>query len=599
MTRSVQVVVSIVALLAAGVSAWADAWTDSVRARCEAILLAASDDGGLARAIAEATELADLVAGWASPTQLAAVGWSEGTVQVLQTGERARLGGLGAVGRTPEFAVELGLLVEAANDAPGVMRLAQALAETRARDVARYPRLAAAVCVVHDRRWTRQINENRVTAPDGLEVFDYFVRNARSMQNDLASMPSLLLVHVVSVTESIDQLEWALRTYGRHPSPGRRFFEIRYDTDAFRRGAVKRVTAAGNYRIESIKAHGGVCADQAYFAESVGKAAGIPSCYVYASGADYAHAWIGYLQTRPRVGWDFNEGRYRDYQNIRGNVRCPQLRRVVSDGHVGLLGGLMRASADDVRGAMGASLAARRMLARGRGFEAPASVEGVSMRGTLREARTGGIADRLGLLRAALTRCAFVPNAWLAVAEFARAGEMSSRQLDEWAQALDRMCGSAYADFSYDVLGMLIGSESDPQARHRMWEWAFNRYRSRPDLASGVRLQQGRMWEGAGRRDHAWAAYEDVVTRFLNDGPMSVAALQAMRALLEANGKRGEMLGYLEDAARRVRSPEQAGDQFRTQSNHYRIHAMLAEELVWHGRQREADRVRTRARLLD
>ncbi|TVQ60958.1 MAG: hypothetical protein EA378_10320 [Phycisphaerales bacterium] len=605
MDRRIQGFVVVVALAAAGVSAWADVFVESVRARCAAILLAASEPGGVEGSLAEAVEVADLASGWASGSQLAAVGWAEGTLSILRTAEKARFGSLGAVGRSPAFATELGLLIRDQNDAAGVMGLALRLAESREREVQRYPNLAAAVCVVHDRPWTRRINENTVRAPEALDAFDYFVRHARSLQHDPARMPSLLLVHVVSVTEPIEQLEWAMRQYGRHPSPGRRFFEIRYDNDAFRRGTEKRVTAAGNYRIESIKQHGGVCADQAYFAEMVGKATGIPSCYVSAAGAQVAHAWIGYLETRQRAGWDFDQGRYRDYQNLRGQIICPQSRERISDGHVGLLGGLMNAPADDIRASMGAALTARRMSASGdrdrggRAFEAPDEVEGVQRRATLRQPRTGGIDDRLGLLRLALTRCAFVPEAWVVVASFGASGEMTSRQLDDWAQSLMRLCGTAHQDFSFDLLVALIGAEADVRSRQRMWDWAFSRYRARPDLASAVRFHQGRMWEGAGRRDHAWSAYEDIVKRFLNDGPMSVAALISMRDLLDRNERRDQFLPYLQDAARRVRAPSDAGDAFRVQSNHYRIHEMLIEELARHGRSRDADRVRAQLRLVD
>lgn len=602
MMRLVQTL-ACVALVGVGcASAVADAFVGSVRARCEGILQRAAEPGGLAGAVADAEEVADLVAGRASDGQLGALGWTEGCLRLLWTAQSARMDGIGALGSQPEFCVELGLLVVADNDPGGVMRLAGRLAEERGEAVRLYPALAAALCVVHDRPFWRRINENRVDAPDPLAIFDYFVRNARAMRLDPARTPALLLVHVVDVTERIDQLEWALGAYGRDPSPGERFFEIRYDHDAFRKGTVKKVTEAGDYRLESIKRHGGVCADQAYFAETVGKAAGVPTCYVSARGADVSHAWIGYLGTRGRPAWDFSRGRYEAYQNLRGEVTSPQTRRRIPDAEVGLLGGLLLSSADDIRGAMGAAMAARRMaprtsprpMARRAAFVAPDAVDGVLMTGTRRVARTGAIGDRLGLLRAALTRCAWVPDAWAAVAEFGAAGEMSPGELDEWARAVDRICGTTQQDFSFDMLVRLIGSERDAQTRHRMWDWAFARYRARPDLASGARFQQGRMWDREGRPELAWAAYEDVLNNFLNDGPMAVQALRSMRDLLDKNGKRDSFLAYVEDAARLVRAPGQMGSAFASQSNHYRIHAMLADELDRRGRGAEARRVRER-----
>lgn len=574
------------------VSARADPFTDSVRARCEAILGAAAEKGAVASAVAEAGALADLVAGWASTTQLHALAWSEGTRSLLETAALARTDGIGALAAQPVFCMELGLLIDSRDNPAGVMRLARRLAEERAEAVGRYPALAAALCVVHDTEFTRQINENAVKAPEPVAIFDYFVRNAGAMRLDPAKTPALLLVHVVDVTERIDQMEWALKTYGKQPAPGQRFFEIKYDYDAFRRGVPKKVTAAGDYRLESIKRHGGVCADQAYFAELVGKASGIPSCYVRAAGADVSHAWIGYLETRPRPAWDFSQGRYESYQNLRGQIHSPQTRLWISDADVGLLGGLVSANADDVRAAMAAAHAARRM---GEGFKPPETAEGVQMRGTLRVTRTGAVADRLALLRAALTKCPFVPRAWRVVSDLASAGSMSAAQMDEWARAVERMCGQAHQDFTYDMLVAMIRSEKNPAAAHKMWDWAFTRFRARPDLASGARHEQGLVWERNKRPDLAWAAYEDILKNYINDGPMCVAALRSMRRLLDESGKRAAFLATVQDAARKVKQPGQMAGAFASQSNHYKIHAMLAEELDRAGRSAEAAQVRQRA----
>lgn len=574
------------------VPAWGDPFTDSVRARCEAILAAAAEKGAMASAVVESGMLADGVAGWASGTQLHALGWSEGTRSFLHTAAVAGMDGLGALSKQPVFCMELGLLIDPRDDPAGVMRLARRLADERADALVRYPALAAALCVVHDIEFTRRINENTVKAPDPVAIFDYFVRNAGAMRLDPAKAPALLLVHVVDVTERIDQMEWALKTYGKQPAPGQRFFEIEYDYDAFRRGVPKRVTSAGDYRLESIKRYGGVCADQAYFAELVGKAAGIPSCYVRAADADMAHAWVGYLEIGPRPAWDFSQGRYESYQKLRGQVQSPQTRFWISDADVGLLGGLVSANGDDVRAAMGAAHAVQRMRSR---FKPAQTLEGIQMRGTLRAARTESVNDRLTLLRAVLTKCAFVPQAWRAVSGLASGGHMSHAQMDQWARAVERMCGQTHQDFTYDMLVAMIRSEKDPASAHKMWDWAFTRFRTRPDLASGARHEQGLVWERNKRPDLAWVAYEDIVKTSINDGPMCVAALVSMRRLLDESGKRAAFLATVQDAALRVKEPTHQRSVAATQSNHYKIHAMLADELDRAGRGAEAAQVRQRA----
>jgi hypothetical protein len=592
--RLLLVAISLILSLASRRAA-ADTFTEAVQAQCEAILLKASEPKGIAAALPEAQQLADFAVAWASDRQLVAVGWAEGTRHLLVAAGQDRVTDLGDLGRSPELCVELGLLLDQADRPGGAIALGQRLVAQRQDAVAAYPTLAAALCVVHDEPWTRRINENAVKAPDPLAIFDYFVRNASRLKLDPAKTPAALLVHVVDVTEDIPQLEWALATYGRNPAPGERFFEIKYDYDAFRRGVPKKVTEAGNYRLESIKQHGGVCADQAYFAESVGKAAGVPTCYVVASGADVAHAWIGFLDTRRRGGWDFNNGRYEAYQNLRGQVVSPQTRGKIADADIGLLGGLMAASLDEVRATSGAALAIVRLSqtpGRPSRFEPPATMEGVPMTATRKKARTAGVDDRLDLLKTTMTACASVPRGWHAVEVLAQQGELSRSHLDEWAQAVERMCGSVFPDFSFDTLIVLLGTEKDADAQSRMWDWAYARYRTRPDLASAARFAQARLWDRNERPDLSWIAYEEVVKNFLNDGPMCVQALREMRRLLQKNGKADSFLRYVEDAAKRVKAPGTMAGEFQTQSNHYKIHAMLADELDGAGRSGEAAKIR-------
>lgn len=576
-------------------TASADPFTDAVRARCEAILLKASEPKGITAALPEAQQLADFTLAWASDRQLVAVGWAEGTRNLLVASTQDRVTDLGALGRSPELCVELGLLLDHADRPGGAIALGERLVAERPDAVVAYPTLGAALCVVHDEPLTRRINENTVKAPDPVAIFDYFVRNAGQLKLDPAKTPAALLVHVVDVTEDIQQMQWALATYGRNPAPGERFFEIEYDYDSFLKGTTKKVTQAGNYRLESIKKHGGVCADQAYFAESVGKAAGIPTCYVVASGADVAHAWIGYLETRRRGGWDFNNGRYEAYQNLRGQVVSPQTREKIADADIGLLGGLMAASLDEVRATSGAALAIVRLSdtpGRPRRFEPAATLEGVPMTATRKKARTANINDRLDLIKTAMTACAPVPRAWHAVEVLAQQGELNRSHLDEWSQAVERMCGSIFPDFSFDTLSVLLGTEQDADAQSRMWDWAYTRYRARPDLASLVRFAQARLWDRNERPDLSWIAYEEVVKNFLNDGPMCVQALREMRRLLQKNGNADGFLRYVEDAAKRVKAPGAMAGEFQTQSNHYKIHAMLADELERAGRANEAAKIR-------
>ena len=68
-----------------------------------------------------------------------------------------------------------------------------------------------------------------------------------------------------------------------------------------RGSGVKKVTAAG-WSLPNILQHGGVCADQAYFAVTVGKSIGVPTAYTIGLGGEVGHAWVGFLQARGKRG---------------------------------------------------------------------------------------------------------------------------------------------------------------------------------------------------------------------------------------------------------------------------------------------------------
>src|SRR5262249_20341397 len=121
------------------------------------------------------------------------------------------------------------------------------------------------------------------------------------------------------------------------PKVGGRFFDIRYDFNHLRRGTPKQVTLEG-FTLQNIAKFGGVCADQAYFAMSVGKAIGVPTALAVGEGGRSAHAWVGFLQAQNgRGSWNFDIGRYEAYQGVRGDVVDAQTRREIPDSYVSLL----------------------------------------------------------------------------------------------------------------------------------------------------------------------------------------------------------------------------------------------------------------------
>lgn len=585
----------------------ADQFTKDVEARLTEILAKAKgDQKAMQGAYGELLQLGDTVSARAGARQGGAMVRCEGALGMLELVIAAKAEDPGATvaifTQHERFMTELGLLYSQEHDrARDVVRIARQLMTERSKQVDQFPALAAAVCVVHDlpegRTLTMRVNENSPEGPSALEVFDFFASNASSMHISPDRLPALALIYVVDVTQPIEELQWAHNIYSKSPGIDQRFKEIEYDHDHASLGKKKRVTAAdGPYGLRKIKQHGGVCADQAYYAMSVAKASGLPSAYVVARGADVGHAWVGFAEARGRrISWNFDSGRYEQYQKLRGNIANPQTNELVSDGRVGIIGGAMGARNDDVLATLATARVVGRMNA---GYWRPSEKIELDDKGNQRQPITDEIGDRLKMLRSALSDCAGVPGAWDRVTELARTGALEESQMDVWAKAVTQLAGREHLDFAYDFLVDLIGSVEDPQRQHEMWEWAFSQFRTRPDLAAGVRFKQGELWSKNDNPEYAWLAYKDVVDRFINEGPMPVAALEGMRQMLRSHSKEADLIPVLETAARRVQRPQQElGGAFATQSNFYKINSMLADLYESVGRGADAKRLRDQIKL--
>jgi hypothetical protein len=163
--------------------------------------------------------------------------------------------------------------------------------------------------------------------------------------------------------------------------------------------------------------------------------------------------------------------------------------------------------------------------------------------------------------------------------------------MDIWSKAVMQMSGKAYQDFSYDFLVGLISTVEDPRRQHEMLEWAFSQFRSRPDLAAGIRFTQGKLWENNDNNEYAWIAYKDVIDQFINEGPMVNEALRSIGKILSRNGKRDAYLGVLQEASKRVLQPKRKTRSYRY-TNYYLVHQRLAKEFEYRGMKTEAQKIR-------
>lgn len=488
------------------------------------------------------------------------------------------------------------LRIEQSNRLPSYQAL-QKLIAVRAEKVNEFPDLAAAVAAVHETQFTRKINENTAKGSSAVEVFDFFIEHTSGMVLDPSSTPAEVLVYVVDSAATVNDLAWAREEYkDRKPDLGRCYFQIDYDYDHFLKGTPKKVTASGRFTLSSIHKHGGVCADQAHYAAHVGKAFGVPTAYVRGRGVDVSHAWIGQFEVAGRKSeWNFSAGRYDGYQNLRGDMPCPVTKQWVTDGEVALIAEFAKYTLSERRTAAALVDVARRW-ASAPPKEALEPIPG--MRQTTRVPRGSDMEGRLAVLRVAAETCPHDPGTWRAVAQEAKRGGMTKPQLKDWSNAMLRLTGTKYPDFSYEVLADMIATVADPAEQSSMWDWACNTFSRRPDLASAARLRQAAMWEKTGDPGRAWIAYDNIATRFANDSPDTVRAVEKMLRLLSKNERRKEnAVPMLERVWKRIQPPTKMASQFSTQSNWFRVGKMLSDEYDSNGDKNRAETVRKRLGL--
>lgn len=476
-----------------------------------------------------------------------------------------------------ELATSIPMLVDARHDdLNGVYQVLIDLHEADADSIARHAPLVAAICVVHDDEFRSGAMSTRTSAPDPVRVYEHLTSNR--LQFDPDDLPPELLVHLVDSIASQGELDWALDRHANDRLVGKRYHDVTYDTRYYKQGADKRINSY-DYTLANIRQHGGVCTDQAYYAATIGKAIGVPTAIVSGRAGEVGHCWVGFVRRQGgRLAFDFDEGRYDDFEDVRGIATDPQTGRRISDDVIALRAEL--ASTDD-----GARLGAIALLDADervrRGYEPPDD-----------DARPQDAATRLALLERAASLSPAEARIWRRASGLA--SSMTPKQLRAWADALHANFGQAYPTFTFEVLAPMISSVEDPREQSRLWDWAYSRYRRQHDLACEILIEHAGMWERQGDRARAYDAYVDAAHRYLNDTAVALDALTAAERMLAQAEEDDHILALYEEAWRRVRQPSRVSPNFIRGTNWFKVGMLYVERLVEAGRTDEAARVTQR-----
>jgi len=393
-----------------------------------------------------------------------------------------------------------------------------------------------------------------------------------------------------------EDLPWALSAYAGHKSVGKLYQSIVYDTNHFKRGTPKKVDKApGGVTLQNVRKFGGICAEQAFFAANVGKLIGVPTVVVIGRGSDVGHAWVGYLKSvgNGKHEWDFDEGRYKEYQGLRGNAIDPRTGDEVADGVVGLSAGLM--TDNRLRHHSIALLdAAERMqsIENAKLAYPPTRPSAAAPPPPTVTPRPLGSLSQLELIEEALRKLPANTRGWNMVATMAGARRLTPEQLRTWSERVIELCGNDHPDFAFEALVPMTRAVPDATQQDSIWEWLAGRFTRRKDLAAASILARADMWEKFKTPAKAWDYYNDVIERYPNDGQIIIDALARADRFLVKQNKSGEIVELYDKAWHRITKPSQTSSQFTAASTYVVVGKSYAALLEKAGKPSDAKRVR-------
>jgi hypothetical protein len=371
-----------------------------------------------------------------------------------------------------------------------------------------YPDLATAMVVVWDKPLAPDANGRTVTYDDDRPavLFNYFTNPRNQMRFDLKSMPWQLDTHIVDMRISEDEIPWAAERYRNNYSIADLYFEVNYDDRNFYNGDEKKI-AAHAYTLQNILQYGGVCVEQAYFAEQIAKTLGIPSCTCTSRGGgagQAAHAWLGLLtQQNGKAAWNFDEGRYKEDLFWSANIVDPQTHGTLTDADVGLLAELQNVS--------------------------PATRQVSALE--LKLADLLPAPRRVDLYLREIEICPGNRSAWVALDNLGAKLQLTPAQTDTFGRDVDRFLTQSYPDFACQMLVHLVSGEPAPDQVNSL-DVIAQKFPQRPDLKARVRLIQADLLLSRHQDEIAMRALTDVLTNDLNAGPIIQSALQRVDKLM-------------------------------------------------------------------
>ena len=212
------------------------------------------------------------------------------------------------------------------------------LSEANAADLHEYAALGVAYSLVFDQPFPQNWPHGQV-AHDAVPIgdldivkrFNFYVQANRDKktEQDLTTLSFENLKFLVDSEVSLSELAYAQKNKTSYSQFADVYFSIQYDTTRVSATSAVYVWPNSSYTLADIAKDGGICIDQAYYADTIGKGRGIPTIRFTGYGMDGAHAWMGYLSNSGK--WELDVGRYEQQDFPKGFAVDPQTWQPIDD----------------------------------------------------------------------------------------------------------------------------------------------------------------------------------------------------------------------------------------------------------------------------
>jgi len=469
-----------------------------------------------------------------------------------------------------------------------------------------YPNLAVAFATSEELRHYRKSPK-----PASLvESFRYYTDAKRKFRYDLKKMPFELSRYLADTRIDVAERQWAAKRYARSRNPAGAFFHVKYDDASYHDGKPKKI-ADKDYTLQNLARYGGVCIDQAYYANEVCKALGIPSTIVSGrGGTGISHAWVAFFQLSPsgkEASWNAATGRYSSQLYYTGGLRNPADGKEILDAELKLLGSAAllaprrREEADaatvlarlvDDAGEVKADLGPLMRLAETyrQRFAGKPGNPALATKWINAETKVdSALAEELIMM--AIQRNLAHKEAWNLVVAMRRVDRLPVDHLDRFFNILIQKTAKVHPEYSCLMILEIVPTLPETEPREKSYRRSLAVYGRRPDLRGRLLIALGDEYRQRGDKKKALRTYQSAAIEGIQLAEVVLAAAgKAEELLTEAKQPKAAMRMY-QMLFRKTRK-SRAHEETRKATSHYQLGQRLATLLQSAGQVAAAERIR-------